>query len=156
MTGFILLAVIVIALLPNLVKIGLKVIKRGDADVIKSRLGYKKNIALFSLFIGAWIAYGISFYFMARMFTPLTGEMIFFIPMAFVCASIAANLAVIFPAGLGAREGMLLALLQLFFGMEISIAVTFVSRLIIVAGEFAFALIGVLLWKRDGKAFHTD
>ena len=100
-----------------------------------------------------WISWTLSFYFFIRIFTPMPEPVFAFSFPLSVCFGL---LAIIFPGGLGVREGIIVGYLVLA-GMETESATTiaFFNRFAFIAGETFIFLLGaaikIILRKRENS-----
>ncbi len=104
-----------------------------------------------------WLLLGIGFFLMVRSLVYLDWGLLPFVTGSFAFALVAGLLAVFAPAGLGVREGILMALLNAVMPVGIAALVALVARLWIMIGETSgagLALAADHLWPKRFQGVH--
>lgn len=112
----------------------------------------KKNIEIFSisyldvikillLYFIYWIIITFAFFYFVKSFISVDFENIGYLSGAFALSTLAGFLAFFVPAGLGAREGMMIYLLGFTTGNFFAIIISVSSRIWIIIGDFVLFLI---------------
>lgn len=96
-----------------------------------------------------WLAYGVG---VLALLGPDRADVsdLPVVVAAFTLSHVAGVLLVIAPAGLGAREAVLIALLEPFVGLESAIAVALLARVVHTASDFAIAGAAWLMVRGSG------
>jgi uncharacterized membrane protein YbhN (UPF0104 family) len=113
------------------------------------RFSINRILAFLTGYIFAWGIFGIGFYLFAISLTPLTWN---FYPIAvgsFAVSWVLGILSVFTPAGLGVREGVLIAILQKWLDPSLALGVSIGSRLWLFLGEICFFF---LAWGLQGSS----
>lgn len=105
--------------------------------VLVWRGGWAYGVRLLLISVAGWIAYGAGFWLFVRALTPVHTDALFPLAGVNAVAFLAGYLVFIAPAGLGARELSMAALLQpiLAGGAGVAAVIAIASRLWVVAAE---------------------
>jgi uncharacterized membrane protein YbhN (UPF0104 family) len=105
-----------------------------------------------SLYLVDAVINGLALFFVAKAVDPsLSYHNIAFVMGAGSLAGAASMLAIFAPSGLGVREGIQLVLFSLIMPKELALAVTIITRLWIVAIDFAFFALSRLIAGKPSK-----
>jgi len=115
-------------LLPFLIRIFFKIIKRGEIDnkyfLKKQKVGLILMLYIINIFV-----FGFSLFLVITGFIDINWWHVFYVISAFAFANLIGILTVFVPAGLGVREGVLSLFLANIMPLEIAIIISIVSRL---------------------------
>jgi len=112
-------------------------------------LNFIENRGIMVYILFYWILWLAGFYFFVNAFFPETG---FGIVFAFPLSVVIGLMAVIFPGGLGVREGIMGVYLVLFgIPLTISTVITIYARLWFISGEIFIFLLALILKIPKGK-----
>jgi uncharacterized membrane protein YbhN (UPF0104 family) len=117
-------------------------------DKLDYKIPYSKVIKFLFLYLLVWLIYGFAFFFFTKAFSPVQINKIVYISGAYAVSTFAGFLAFFIPAGLGAREGMLIFLLTGTLGLVPAIIVSIGSRIWMIIGDVLFFIIALLLSKK--------
>lgn len=131
-------------LLERLVNLALRRLGRDETSL---SLRYRDVLSFVALSYMNWALLGTGFFLLTKAIVNVGWQHLPFIMGAFSFAMIAGFVAVFTPAGLGVREGVVLAVLQTAIPAGIAAVVALAARLWVTAGEVAAAGI-VLLFDR--------
>jgi hypothetical protein len=126
-----------------------KIVKKYVNPSLVDRFSINRILAFLTGYIFAWGIFGIGFYLFAISLTPLTWN---FYPIAvgsFAVSWVLGILSVFTPAGLGVREGVLIAILQKWLDPSLALGVSIGSRLWLFLGEICFFF---LAWGLQGSS----
>jgi uncharacterized membrane protein YbhN (UPF0104 family) len=118
-----------------------KFFKKEELDC---KIAYGKVIEFLFLYLFDWLIFGFAFFLFAKAFSPIPIDKIIYISGAFAVSTFAGFMAFFLPAGLGAREGMLIFILTSILGFVPTIIVAIGSRIWMIVGDsllFVAALI---------------
>jgi len=141
LTGLIIYSTFFLILLHGLPRIRLCLSEMANKYIktsIVDNFSTKRIIAFISGYVIAWGIFGIGFYLFTISFTPLKWN---FYPIAvgsFAVSWVLGILSVFTPAGLGVREGVLIAILQKWLDPALALGVSIGSRLWLFLGEICF------------------
>jgi len=146
-TGFIVIAILgIISLHPwffqKLSDIICKIFKK---DKIQYQIKFTKIIFLLALYQAFWIILSLAFYFFVKAFTEIDFTQIGYLSGSFAISTFAGFMAFFLPAGLGAREGLLIYLLGFTTGNPLAILISIGSRLWLILTDSILFLIALLL-----------
>jgi glycosyltransferase 2 family protein len=99
------------------------------------------GLMLLLLSVVSWVVYGAAFHLFLAAFVPVRIELFGPLVAMNALAFLVGYAVFITPAGLGAKEGALAALLALYFPVPVAASMALVARLWTVAGEVVPALI---------------
>tara|TARA_B100001057_G_scaffold490549_1_gene579048 strand:+ start:197 stop:1114 length:918 start_codon:yes stop_codon:yes gene_type:complete len=108
----------------------------------------KPEITIYNLigFYGTWVMWSLSFYFLEKAL--FDREIVLITGLAFVFAANIGLVAIIFPGGVGIREGILVAILINFeFTIAEATTISLVSRLWFLSGEVFIFLTSLIIQK---------
>ncbi len=120
-------------------------------DIKLPRLSIKSTLSVMPWFVVIWVLYSMGFYMLAMSLAAM--DVSWTVGLGFPLASTLGTMALITPAGLGVREGVMVGYLTLAglpVGEAITIAVA--SRLWFLVGEAFIFIVGWLADKRSHKA----
>ncbi len=103
------------------------------------------GIGLVVLATGSWVLTGVGFYLFLESITPLEGATVREIIAINALAFVAGYVVFIAPAGLGAKEGALAAMLSLYMPAPVAALVAIATRLWAIAAEVIPALVLLLV-----------
>jgi len=146
---FILISIIsIIALHPyflqRILNYGLTFFKK---EIIKSKISYSKVIALLFLYVFTWALFGVAFFLFTNAFTTVPLDKIVYISGVFAVSTFAGFLAFFLPAGIGAREGMLIFLLTGILGTIPTLIISIGSRAWMILADLLLFLIALIITK---------
>lgn len=137
-----------IALHPRTLRLGMQIVARvlGREDLQLDWILPPRQIVRFGLlYLLVFCLVGVSFYLLVISITPYPLR---YLPLAagtFALAGVVGLISVVTPAGIGVREGVIVAVLQITMPLELAILVSLVARvwatavdLLIVGGVLAF------------------
>lgn len=149
----ILLVSLIIFLHPKIMQfalnIFLKVIKKEPVIIM---IKFFDILQIVVLTAANWMVFGFAFMLMLNGFMPISYQYFFLFAGAFSVSSIAGMLAFFTPAGLGVREGVLVALLVKELPKSIATVTSIFSRIWLMFGESVFF---ILAFSAD-KIFKLD
>ncbi len=143
--GLVVLPVAVLAVHPAVLNGLLRLVPRWlHRDVLVWRGGWTDGLLLLGMGIVSWLGYGAALWLFVRSLLPPPAGALFALTGANALAFLAGYLVFIAPAGLGARELSMTALLTPLFPGSVAAVVALGSRLWIVAAELVGAAAVVL------------
>lgn len=92
-------------------------------------LSYGKVLQYLFYYILVWVVYGIAFYFFINVFNKIAIDNFIMISGIFALSTFSGFLLFLLPAGIGAREGLLIILLGTILGNSPAIIISICSRL---------------------------
>jgi len=101
--------------------------------------------------LAAWLLYGLAFRFLSLGMLPEGAPSLALAMGSFAGAYIVGLFAVLFPGGIGVREGMLVALLTPSIGAGPAFAISVGSRLLLTFTELTAALVAAVIGKGKGQ-----
>jgi len=113
-------------------------------------ISYFDVLKILMIYLFDWLIFGVGFYFFVRSFTKIDFPNIGYISGTFAISTFAGFLAFFIPAGIGAREGLLILLLGNLTGNTFAIIISIGSRIWSIIADtlmFILALGSVLLFK---------
>lgn len=125
-----------------------RLIRRPPFDV---PLSYPQSLAFVALYVVTWGVFGVAFFFLVRSLYPIEPESILALAAAFSFASMVGMLAIVVPAGLGVREGLLVVFLSTLMPVPVAIVVSLLARVWFTAVELAAAGISYLVAGRTAR-----
>jgi hypothetical protein len=151
--GWMLLAVplLVVACWPRLlnaaIRTGLRVLRR---EPLEHDLSGRAILLSVLLFIGAWLSFGLHTWVLAQSIggTGSAGSLLLTAVAGYGLAASLGMLAVVAPAGVGIREGLLVLLLGSHMTTSAATAVVLLSRFLITFGDVAVAAGGWVYARR--------
>ncbi len=109
---------------------------------------YRRVLWWIALSVSIWVPFGLGFWALVAAFAPVGVEEAPALAGTLALAGTAGLVAVFAPAGVGVREGVLMALLPQMIGTEAAIVVGLGSRLWFTAAELACAGLGIAILGR--------
>lgn len=122
---------------PRLIEIPLNFILKIKHKFVQINISYFSIIRLLLSYIVIWAIFGTAFYFLVNAFVKLNTNQFLFISGIFAIATFAGFMAFFLPAGLGAREGMMIFLLTGVVGGTPSLVIAIASRIWMMAGDLS-------------------
>lgn len=111
----------------------------------ESRLAYKQILTFTGMYLIADILMGISFFVFVNAVTPVPLTNFFVVAAAF-CLAGGLGVALLFaPSGIGIREGVIVALLQLVIPLPMAVSISILARLWTTIGELLLLLFAFVL-----------
>ena len=110
-------------------------------------LSYKKIIKFFITYMAVDIFLGAAFYVFVAALTPVSVDNFFLIVSSFCLASGLGMVAFFTPSGLGVREGVMVAILQLVIPGPVAVLVSFFARVWVTIAEIVLLAIVVVMSK---------
>lgn len=98
-------------------------------DEINQRINYSRILQYTFYYFLVWMTYGIAFYYFVNAFTPQNIDLLIYLAGTFAVSTFAGFMAFFLPAGIGAREGMLVFLLNSITGNAIALIIAVGSRI---------------------------
>ena len=111
---------------------------------------------LLALYLLFWLIFSLAFFLFVRAFTEVTFADIPYLSGSFALSTFTGFMAFFLPAGLGAREGLLIFLLGAATGNTIAIVVSIGSRLWLIAADIFLFFIAVISKLFGEKAFKNS
>lgn len=130
------------------IALGLRLLRR---EPLEHRLSARAVLVSAACFMGAWVASGAHAWVLVRAIgesTVTPGHLALVSICGFSLASSLAMFTVVLPAGVGAREGLLVLLLAPATSVSAATAVVVLSRFLTVVSDIVFAAAG-WLWARS-------
>jgi len=144
--AYIVLPVCIILMHPKLISfainLGLKILKK---ERISVPLSYGNIILANIIYSSYWLITGLAIFFLALSIYPVPWTYFPYIVLSYAVAWTIGFLSVIFPGGIGVREGVLVYALGIFLPLPLAMVVSVVSRGIIILSQLVFALASWLL-----------
>lgn len=131
------------------VALGMRLAKR---ESVPWKGGWPASILLFGSSVLLWIGFGVAFYVFIHSLTGLSANQFPAVTAVFALAFFASYIVVIAPAGLGAKEGMIAALLSSTLPFSVAAAVAVASRLWTIVAEVVPALAFAFIRRRQDTA----
>lgn len=131
-------------IMDHLLNLGLRIVRRPTAQIDIS-LRWAVQVGLISLAI--WVAGGLSQFYLLKALYPTVG--LRDLPGITSAVALAWTIGLLVPwapQGLGVRDGLLVALLQVYVPLPVAVAATVASRLLVVVEDVAWATAATLLW----------
>jgi glycosyltransferase 2 family protein len=135
-------------LLQKISNFAYKLVKKESTDC---RISYFKVIQFLFLYLLVWLLFGIAFFLFIRAFTPIEFDKIIYISGVFAVSTFAGFMAFFLPAGLGAREGMIILLLTVLLGIVPTIVISIGSRIWMIIGDLVLFFIAIILSRFRSK-----
>lgn len=126
-----------------------KILKK---EKITYNISYSRVLGILIMYLGYWIVFCIAFYLFIKAFTDIQLSDLFYISGSFTLSAFAGFIAFFLPAGIGAREGLLIYMLGLLTGNISAIVISISSRIWIITGDlilFCCSLISARIRKRN-------
>ncbi|MDD4878247.1 MAG: hypothetical protein PHO02_04390 [Candidatus Nanoarchaeia archaeon] len=140
--AYILLPFCIISMHPkvisSVINLGLKLFKK---EKISFPLSYGSIIFANVIYSSYWLLTGLAVFFLALSIYPAPWSYFPYIVLSYAVAWTISFLSVIFPGGLGIREGILAYALGIFLPLPVALIVSVASRGIIILSQLVFALI---------------
>ena len=124
------------------INLGLKILKK---EKISIPLSYRSIIIANVIYSSYWLLTGLAIFFLALSVYPVPWTYFPFIVLSFAVAWTIGFLSMIFPGGIGIREGVLVYALGIFLPLPVALVVSVCSRGIIILSQLMLALISWLL-----------
>lgn len=144
--AYIALPVCIILMHPKIIapiiNLGLKIVKK---EGITMPLSYREIILANVIYSSYWLLTGLAVFFLTLSVYPVSWNYFPFIILSYAVAWTIGFLSVIFPGGIGIREGILAYALGFFLPLPAALVVSALSRGIILISQLSFALIAWLL-----------
>ncbi|HET7475544.1 MAG TPA: lysylphosphatidylglycerol synthase domain-containing protein [Dermatophilaceae bacterium] len=140
-------------LLNALVAWGLRLLRR---EPLEHALSARAVMLTMCWFVGSWLAFGAQTWVLAMAVEPGelsgrgAGALVLAAVSGYALAGTVGMLAVVSPAGLGVREGLLVLLLDSATGRPAALAVVLLSRFTITVGDVVVAGLGWTYARRHG------
>jgi uncharacterized membrane protein YbhN (UPF0104 family) len=138
--GAALLALLSPRVMSRAVAFGARVTRRPVPEGLVLSRGGLASAATFAAVVV--VANGLSFAFVLGSFVQLDGREVVASAAVFGLAGVAGTLALPVPSGLGVREAVIVALVQLYTPVEVAAAAAVLSRVICLGVDVAFGLTG--------------
>lgn len=136
---------------PKIINFFLKYVEKiMKKDNLRIPITYGQMFKVVGLFIGNWIIVGIGFYMLTCSIYQIPVSELLYVAGIFGVSCIIGILAVFAPSGIGVREGILVAGLQLIMPMEYAVVISIVSRLWMTVSELALIGIAFIVNKIKG------
>jgi hypothetical protein len=150
---FILISVLsIIALHPYpLNKILNYIFKLLKKDKYDYKITYSKLLKFLLFYLCVWILWGIAFFFFVNSFVSLPINNLIYISGVFAASTFVGFMAFILPAGLGARESMLIYFLTSLLGFIPSVVVSIGSRIWMICGDTVLFIAVIILSRLQNK-----
>jgi uncharacterized membrane protein YbhN (UPF0104 family) len=139
--GLILIISLYPSLMEKLLNFFLRIMKK---EKLKIKLSFRQNLGLVSLYMIAWIVYGLAFSIFIKSLASYSFNLFPFITAIFAFSYIVGFLSVFVPGGIGVREGLMTLYLSGFFPPPVATLISLLSRLWLTAAE----ALGVLVSTR--------
>lgn len=104
-------------------------------EKITYKISFLNALGILLLYLQYWILFSLAFFLFAKAFTDVKIVNILFLSGSFAISSFAGFMAFFMPAGLGAREGVLIYLLGILTGNIMAIVISISSRIWIILGD---------------------
>ena len=121
-----------------------RLIKKKDMEI---SMTYGQMVKVVLLFIANWFVVGVGFYMLVCSIYPIPFEQMLFTGGIFGLSAIIGIISIFAPAGLGVREGILIAGLLLIMSHEYAVIISVVSRLWGTVSELILILIAFFIEK---------
>lgn len=108
---------------------------------------YGQMLKVVLLFIGNWLIVGAGFYFLTCSLFPLPFSEMLYVAGIYGVSCVIGILAIFAPSGIGVREGILVAGLQLVMPVEYAVIISIVSRLWMTVSELVLIAIAFVVNK---------
>ena len=121
-------------------------------DKIAYKMSFSRSFGLLMMYICYWVVFSFAFFTFVNAFIEIHISFIFYLSGAYAISTFAGLLAFFLPAGLGAREGVLIYLLSNLHGNIIAIIISVSSRIWQILADlvlFFWALISDFVSKRN-------
>jgi len=115
-------------------------------EKILYKVSYTDTIKLLAFYLLYWLIFSFGFFYFVKAFTEVSSTDLVYLSGAFAISAFAGFLAFFIPAGLGAREGLLIYLLASVTGNTMAIIISLASRLWII-------VVDLLLWGTSALSF---
>lgn len=112
---------------------------------------YLKILSFLALYLLFWIVFSIAFFLFANTFTSIGIESISYISGSFAISTFAGFMAFFLPAGIGAREGLLIYLLGNLTGNILAIVISIGSRIWLILCDLFLFLAALIAQSLSGK-----
>jgi hypothetical protein len=112
-----------------------KIIKK---ERLVFNISYARILVILLSYTTYWLIFSLAFFFFVRAFTDIHFTSITYISGSFAISTFAGFLAFFMPAGLGAREGVLIYLLSILTGNSLAIIISISSRIWIILGDIVW------------------
>ena len=130
-----------------------KIVKKNN---LKIPITYGQMLKVVGLFIGNWLIVGMGFYMLTCSIYKVPVSELLYVAGIFGVSCIIGILAVFAPSGIGVREGILVAGLQMIMPMEYAVIISVVSRLWMTVSELALIAMAFLINKTKGWKQKAD
>lgn len=118
--------------------IGLKIFKK---ESISLKISYKNLLIINIIYAFYWLFSGISIFLLINAVYPLSWAYLPYLILVYAVAWTVGFLSVIFPAGLGLREGILVYMLGAYMPVQFTLVAAVVFRCVTLLAQFILALI---------------
>ncbi|MFH1065923.1 MAG: lysylphosphatidylglycerol synthase domain-containing protein [Nanoarchaeota archaeon] len=123
------------------INIGLKILKK---EKISIPLSYRSIILANVIYSSYWLLTGLAIFFLTLSIYPVSGAYFPFIVLSYAVAWTLGFLSMIFPGGIGIREGVMVYALSIFLPLPVAMVVSVCSRGIIIISQLIFASVSWL------------
>jgi hypothetical protein len=116
------------------------------------KISYSRAIGTLLLYLGYWVIFSLAFFLFVKAFADIQFSNFLYISGSFAISAFAGFLAFFLPAGLGAREAVLIYMLGILTGNVTAIVISIGSRIWIITGDlilFCYALISTFINQRN-------
>lgn len=110
-------------------------------EKIKYRISYPKILGFLTLYLLFWVVFSLAFFLFVRSFTEMSFKNILYLSGSFAISTFAGFMAFFLPAGLGAREGLLIYLLASLTGNILALVISVGSRIWLIIADIVFFLV---------------
>ena len=122
-----------------------RVLRKLKMQEIEVRISRKKILLTLAYFVATWAVFGVSFYMFLNSFYAMPLASMGVMTGIFAFSFVIGFVVLIAPGGLGVREGVMSLLLAAFMPLPLAIAVSLLSRVWFMAGEFLIAGAPIIL-----------
>lgn len=137
--GFVIL-IIFPKILAGIISFSLKIFKKQAVDFDLKRKDLFRFLTLYTL---SWFFFGFAFFVFIKSITLLNWNLYFYLTAAFSGSMTLGFLALFASGGIGVREGILSAILNIYFPLSISVLISLLSRIWITLIELICFLTGL-------------
>lgn len=124
-------------------------------EKVKYRISFPKALCILSFYLLYWIIFSSAFLLFVKAFTDIRISDMFYLSGSFAISSFAGFMAFFIPAGLGAREGVLVLLLGVLIGNTVAVVISISSRIWIILCDILL-FFAALTVGSSGRSNSTD
>jgi len=140
--GLILLIILHPSWMEKLLNFFLKILKK---EQLKINLSFRQNLGLVSLYMIAWIVYGLAFSIFIKSLAYYSFNLFPLITAIFALSYIVGFVSIFVPGGMGVREGVMTLYLSSFFPLPVATLISLLSSLWLTAAEAFGVLVSTRL-----------